>query len=71
LFVKPELRDHVLGCRAEHFARNVKRFGRKRATLLYWWDALVSLREPLWSLVKRLAGATAVADLYRRYFSGG
>lgn len=70
LFIKPEMRDHLLGDRAEAFARDVKRFGRKRAVFLYWWDIAASLRAPLWALLKRAAGLTALADLYKR-FTGG
>jgi hypothetical protein len=68
--IKAELRDDMIGCRTEVFARDVERFGRTKAVWLYRWDTLVSLRAPLWMLIKRAAGLTALADLYKR-FTGG
>jgi hypothetical protein len=70
LFLKPELREHVLGCRAEDFTYNVARFGRSRAVVFYWWDIAASLRAPLWALVKRALGFAALADAYRRVWGG-
>jgi hypothetical protein len=66
LFLKPELREHILGCRAEEFMHNALRFGRTRAVALYWWDIAASLRAPLWTLLKRGVGFSTLADVYRR-----
>jgi hypothetical protein len=43
LLAPPELRDVTLGCRAEQFARDARRFGRKHAVALYWCDVLKSI----------------------------
>jgi hypothetical protein len=66
LFLRPELREHVLGCRAEDFMHNALRFGRTRAVILYWWDIAASIRAPFWALLKRGVGLSALADVYRR-----
>jgi hypothetical protein len=66
LFIRPKLRDPVLGDRAEQFGRDVARFGRRRAVCLYWRDVVVSLGPSLWSLIKRVGGIAIVADMYRR-----
>ena len=75
LFIRPELRERVLGCRAEHFTRNVARFGRSQAVLLYWWDITArditaSLRAPLWTLIKRGLGLAALGSVCRRMLGG-
>ena len=66
MLVKPALRDHVLGDRAQQFARDVSRFGRKRAVYLYWRDIIASVGPSLWTLMKRAGLLGIVADLYRR-----
>jgi hypothetical protein len=66
LFIKQELREYVIGCRAEAFGHSVAKYGRRRAVFLYWWDIASSLRLPLWAFLKRSIGAGIVADLYRR-----
>jgi hypothetical protein len=68
--VKPEWREHVLGCRTENFILNVARFGKSRASLLYWWDIAASLLTSVWALIKRYAGFAALIDAYRRVFGG-
>jgi hypothetical protein len=70
LLVKPEWREHILGCRAEDFMRNIARFGRSRAVVLYWWDVAASLRTPLWVLIKRTVCLGALLDGYRRVVGG-
>ena len=70
LFIRPELREHVLGCRAEHFTRNFARFGRSQAVLLYWWDIAASLRAPLCTLIKRGLGLAALGSVCRRILGG-
>jgi hypothetical protein len=66
LLIKAEMREAVLGCRAEQFVRNVERFGRRRAEILYVWDVIVSLAPLTWSWAKRLGYLGLLADLYRR-----
>jgi hypothetical protein len=66
LLVKPELREHVLGDRAEQFGRDVTRFGRGRAVWLYCRDVAMSVGPSLWTFVKRVGLVGVVVDLYRR-----
>jgi hypothetical protein len=60
IFTKPELREYVLGCRAEEFGQNVEKYSRWSALLLYWCDIVRGL--PVW----RIAGAGIIAGVWRR-----
>jgi hypothetical protein len=59
LFVSPKRREGHLGCLEENFHANCKRFGRTRAVLLYWRDALESLPRLAWQATQRIGVVAA------------
>lgn len=77
LLCKKKFRDGLLGDLAEEFARNVERFGERRAAYLYWASAVHALwplfcatcRRRWLKLAKNLGLLGLIADLVRRHFS--
>ena len=65
-FLRSELRESVVGCRAEDFAQNVTLFGRRGALAIYWRDIAASIGPQAWTWLRRLAIFGAVAEIYRR-----
>lgn len=65
LITRRERREYVMGCRAEDFCRNVDRYGRGWAVVIYWCDTARDL--PLWVALKRALNISIVADFYRRF----